>query len=339
MEDKTIKVLLIEDNPDDLKLIKRKLDRSVNARFAITPVSKLQDGLEHLARNGTDLVLSDLGLPDSHGLDTVTKILCEAPHIPLVVLSGFDDEAIAIKAVKSGAQDYLVKGQLDGTQIERSLSYAIERARLQRELEQDTQEISNIQANLLKILEKNADAIIVASEDKKILFTNPAAESLLGCKKKDLLNRPFAFPLDGGKTSEIETSHNGQEKTVAEMSVVEINWEGKPAYLASLRNITQRKRAEEKLRESEERLKKYLEGAPDGVYINDIKGTLLYGNKKAENLTGYKKEELVGTSFLKNNILPAKYLPKAGKTLARSVMGKPTGPDEFELNRKDGSRV
>jgi len=339
MEDKTIKVLLIEDNPDDLELIKRKLGRSANARFAITPVSKLQDGLEYLAWNEPDLVLSDLGLPDSHGLDTVTKILFEAPHTPLVVLSGFDDEATAIKAVQSGAQDYLVKGQLDGTQIERSLSYAIERAQLQRELEQYTQEIYKIQANLHKILEKNADAIVVVSEDRRILFANPAAESLLGRKEKYLLNKPFDYPLDGSKTSEIEIDQPGREKTVAEMNVVEIDWEGKPAYLASLRDITERKQAEEKLRESEERLKAYLEGAPDGVYINDTKGTLLYGNKKAEDLTGYKKEELVGTSFLKNNILPAKYLPKAGKTLARSVMGKPTGPDEFELNRKDGSRV
>ncbi len=297
MEDKTIKVLLIEDNPDDLKLIKRKLDRSVNARFAITPVSKLQDGLEHLARNGTDLVLSDLSLPDSHGLDTVTKILCEAPHIPLVVLSGFDDEAIAIKAVKSGAQDYLVKGQLEDTQIERSLSYAIERSRLQHELEQYTQEICNIQANLLKILEKNADAIIVVSEGKNILFTNPAAESLLECKKKDLLNKPFDFPLDGGKTSEIDISHDGQEKTVAEMSVVEINWEGKPAYLASLRNITERKQAEDALAESEEFSTSLLENSPNPITVVNPDTSLKYVNPAFEKLMGFTLKEIAGVKM------------------------------------------
>jgi signal transduction histidine kinase/DNA-binding NarL/FixJ family response regulator len=249
MEDEAIKVLLIEDNPDDAKLIRRKLVRSVNSQFTVTPVRRLDDGLEYLAQNVPDLILSDLGLPDSHGLDTVTKILCEAPQTPVVVLSGFDDEATAIKAVQSGAQDYLVKGQMDGNQVERALFYAIERSRLRRELEQYAQEIWKIQANLLKILEKNADAIIVADKDKHILFANPAAESLLEHKKKDLLNKPFGFPLKGGKTSEIEIIQQSGETTIAEMRVADIDWESKPAYLASLRDITERKETEEKLRQ------------------------------------------------------------------------------------------
>jgi len=104
-------------------------------------------------------------------------------------------------------------------------------------------------------------------------------------------------------------------------------------------DITERKRAEEALRESEEKLQTYLESAPDGVYINDLKGTFLYGNKKAEELTGYKRQELLGKSFLKLNLLPPTYLAKAGKSLALNAMGKPTGPDEFELTKKDGSRI
>ena len=103
--------------------------------------------------------------------------------------------------------------------------------------------------------------------------------------------------------------------------------------------ITERKRAEKALRQSEENLKAYLESAPDGVYINDLKGTFLYGNKRAEEFTGYKREELIGKSFLKLNLLPAKYLARAGKLMALNAIGKPTGPDEFELIRKDGSRI
>jgi PAS domain S-box-containing protein len=295
MENKTIKLLLIEDNPDDARLIIRKLERSANTRFAITRVKNLHDGLEYLARHETDLVLSDLGLPDSHGLDTVTKILLEAPNVPLVVLSGFDDEAIAIRAVKSGAQDYLVKGHLEGPQIERSLSYAIERAWLQRELEQHTQEICSIQANLLKILENNADAIVVVGRDKRILFANPAVESLLGHKQKELLNKPFEFPLDGSKTSEIEIPHHGKEKTVAEMNVVKIDWEGRPAYLASLRDITERKRAENALRESEEKFSKAFQQSPEVIVISGFKdGTLLEVNDTFLRLTGYTRAEIIG---------------------------------------------
>ncbi|MEE8318189.1 MAG: PAS domain-containing protein, partial [Dehalococcoidales bacterium] len=116
--------------------------------------------------------------------------------------------------------------------------------------------------------------------------------------------------------------------------------DGKPVYTRAIfRDITQHKQAEERLQQAEENLKAYLESAPDGIYISDLKGTFLYGNKKAEEIMGYKREELIGKSFLKLKILPARDLAKAGKLLALNAMGKPTGPDEFELVRKDRSRV
>ena len=83
----------------------------------------------------------------------------------------------------------------------------------------------------------------------------------------------------------------------------------------------------------------YLEYAPDGVYISDLKGTFLYGNRKAEEIIKYSREELIGQSYLKKNLLPANELVKAARLLARNALGKPTGPDEFELTGKDGSRV
>jgi len=101
----------------------------------------------------------------------------------------------------------------------------------------------------------------------------------------------------------------------------------------------ERKQAEEALQESEENLRTYLESAPDGVYLNDLKGEFLYGNKKAEEITGYKREELIGKSFLKLKLLSARDLAKAGKLLALNAMGRPTGPDELELISKDGSRI
>jgi PAS domain S-box-containing protein len=299
MAEGTIEILLVEDNPDDTELLLRKLGKSTDGQLKVTTVKNLHNALEYLALNTPDIVLSDLGLPDSHGLDTVTKLMCGAPNIPLVVLSGYDDEATAIKAVQSGAQDYLVKGQLEGWQIERSLFYAIERARLQTELEQHTQEISRIQANLLKILDKNADAIIVADKNRKILFTNPAAESLFGQQKKGLIHRLFDFPLDGGKTSEITINRRSKEKTIAEMSVVEINWEGQPAYLASLHNITKRKKMEEALRVSEDKFSKAFRHSPEGIVISNMKdGTILEASDTFLRLTGYTHDEVIGRKTL-----------------------------------------
>jgi PAS domain S-box-containing protein len=337
MEEKKIEVLLIEDNPDDAELIRRKLEKSANTRFSITSVTRLQDGLDHLARNKPDLILADLGLPDSHGLDTVTKILLNSPHIPLVVLSGFDDEAIAIKAVKSGAQDYLVKGQLEDTQIERSLSYAIERAQLQQELEQNTREIYKVQANLLKILEKNADAIIVVSEDRKILFTNPAAEFILGHNQKELLNKPFDFPLDGGKASEIEINQPGKGKIIAEMHVVEFDWEGSPAYLVSMHNITKRKRAEEALRVSEDRYRNIVELAHDGIITVNTKGVFTSCNPAFLQFIGFPGEEIMGKHFTKIPSVNMKDIPIYAKAFASLLRKKNTKPFELSWRHKDGT--
>lgn len=110
-------------------------------------------------------------------------------------------------------------------------------------------------------------------------------------------------------------------------------------FVVSARDITERKQSEEALKRSEENLKAYLENAPDAIFLSDLEGTFLYGNKKAEEIIGYKREKLVGKSFLKLNLLPEEYLGKAGEALALNVRGEPASPEEFELVRKDGSRV
>ena len=98
-------------------------------------------------------------------------------------------------------------------------------------------------------------------------------------------------------------------------------------------------RAEEALRDSEERLRILFEYAPDGVYLNDLKGTFIDGNKAARELVGYERSELIGQSFLKLKLLSARQIRKAAALLAGNALGRPTGPDEFVLRRKDGTRV
>jgi PAS domain S-box-containing protein len=285
-----IKVLLIEDNPDDAALILRKLNKCVNTRFSVIPASRLSEGLAQLHQSAVDLIISDLGLPDSHGLDTVTKILCDAPRTPLVVLSGFDDEGIAIKAVQLGAQDYLVKGYIENSQMERSLFYAIERARLQAELEQHTQEIYNIQTNLHKILKKSLDGIVVVGEDRRFLYANPAAESMLGYKQKDLLEHRFQFPMSG--KSEIEIDGPGGKSIIAEMNVVKISWEGQPAHLVALHDITARKTSEQALADEAIRRRILVEQSRDGIVVLDEQGRVYEANQHFADMLGYSLEEV-----------------------------------------------
>ena len=103
--------------------------------------------------------------------------------------------------------------------------------------------------------------------------------------------------------------------------------------------FSSRKRAEEELRASEELFRNYLECAPDGVYMSDVKGTFIYGNRKCEEITGYRREELIGKNFLELNILSEKDLNKAIQLLQANMQGKPTGPDEIELISKEGRRI
>ena len=107
----------------------------------------------------------------------------------------------------------------------------------------------------------------------------------------------------------------------------------------TVQDITERKQAEEKIKDSEERLKILFDYAPDACYINDLKGKFIDGNKAAERVIGYKREELIGKSFLELKLLSLADISKAVKLLAKNLIGLPTGPDEFVLNRKDNSKV
>jgi diguanylate cyclase (GGDEF)-like protein len=134
MIDKQIKVLLIEDNPKDARVIQKMVEEKSWASFDLTCVGKLQEGLKHLANGGADIVLLDLELPDSKGLDTFIKVHNHEAEVPVVVLTGLEDEKIGLEAVQKGAHDFLIKGQVDGDLLIRAMRYAIERQRANEDL-------------------------------------------------------------------------------------------------------------------------------------------------------------------------------------------------------------
>ena len=127
MTTKTSKVLLIEDDPADAQLIMEILREEPENAMEILHVDNLARGLEALARGGIDVVLLDLTLPDSSGHNTFVKLHEHVSTIPIIVLTGMDDKAMAIRIVQEGAQDYLVKSLVDYTMLARSIRYSIER--------------------------------------------------------------------------------------------------------------------------------------------------------------------------------------------------------------------
>ncbi len=139
MENGVPNVLLVEDNPGDADLVRLRLVEGMSDA-QVNCVPRLSDALACLEVETPSLVLLDLNLPDSHGAETFRQIMRKAPNVPVVILSGQDDEALAIKAVHQGVQDYLVKGDITSKQLERALRYAVERQGLLRALEASRQQ-------------------------------------------------------------------------------------------------------------------------------------------------------------------------------------------------------
>ncbi len=135
MDNEPVKILLIEDNPGSARLIREMLSEAEGSTFDFECCDRLSRGLEHLNSAEVHLVLLDLNLPDSCGIDTFAKVHAHAPRVPIIVLTNIDDEAIAVKTVQDGAQDNLVKGQIYSNSLHRSVHYAIERQRIQEKLQ------------------------------------------------------------------------------------------------------------------------------------------------------------------------------------------------------------
>jgi len=128
-----LQVLLVEDNSGDALLLREMFRQERPGSFKLTHVLSLGEALVLLAKGGIDIVLLDLGLPDGHGLDTVRRAHAIAPDVPLIVLTGLDDELLATEAMKEGAQDYLIKGEIGNRALPRALRHSIERQRMQSE--------------------------------------------------------------------------------------------------------------------------------------------------------------------------------------------------------------
>ncbi len=160
-----IKVLLLEDDPGDADYIRALLSESAS-RMDVVYADRLSSGIDYMAKEKFNVVLSDLGLPDSQGIETFIRIHTIYPELPIIVLTGLHDEELAIRAVRSGAQDYLVKGQVDGASLLKAISYSIERQKLMTTLENRLREIGKLgreRKNILSMFAHDVKNAIIPS--------------------------------------------------------------------------------------------------------------------------------------------------------------------------------
>jgi two-component system cell cycle sensor histidine kinase/response regulator CckA len=177
-----IRVLLVEDNPGDVRLFLELLRETGAGHVKLEHVDRLCTALDRLSNQAFDVVLLDLSLPDAHGLDTLVRAHAHAPSVPIVVLTGLDDQALAVKAVRAGAQDYLVKGRVDGDLLVRSMRYATERARALEALERREEHYRSL-------IENSLDLISILNLDGTIRYASPSHERILGYGLEELVGQ------------------------------------------------------------------------------------------------------------------------------------------------------
>lgn len=234
---KNMRILLVEDDPDDVFLLKGMLNRVEGQKFKVTVAESINACRNQLRTDLYDVLLLDLSLSDSQGLSTLAIVKQGAVGIPIIVLTGLQDEKIATEAVRKGAQDYLVKGKVNADVLLRSLSYAVERNQLNREM-------CASEERLRTIIENTSGGILIISKSGIVEFANRAAEELFGRTKAKLEGRDFGYPITRGGSDEIDIIKPDKEHVSAEMQIVELDWQGEDAYLVLLHDISERKRNE-----------------------------------------------------------------------------------------------
>ncbi len=350
-----IRILLVEDNPGDIALMECMLAEAGAGCFEIEAVQRLAEGLDRLAAGGIDLVLLDLMLPDAQGIETVGRVRESHAATPLVVLTCRDDEDLALHAMQLGAQDYLVKGSVDGRMLVRAISYAIERTRTECELAE--------QRRLLAVLLDNIpDRIYFKDAESRFLQLSLSVARQFGLAepRQALGKTDFDFFADEHAREAFEDEREVMRTGVALIDKVEketladgrIFWalttkmplrdeQGRVCGTFGIsRDFTALKAAEDGLRASEERYARLLNSVTNYVYtVEMIDGDAVATSHGSGCLgvTGYSPEEFNANADLWYRIIH----PDDRESVVANVVAAARGADPREivhrLIRKDGS--
>jgi PAS domain S-box-containing protein len=245
-----IRVLLVEDDPRDAEALRDLLAQCRTTIFRVAEASRLSGALEALVRDGPDVVLLDLRLPDSEGLEGCERLVAEAPQVPVVVLTSLEDESLGVAAVQRGAQDFLAKGSADPEGVGRALRYAIERHAMIAALRRAAAEATAREASFRHVLERSIEALVVVDAQGVIRFANRSAAALFGRPVMALVGTPWSAvcpPAASDAASvarEVVVPRPAGPPAPAEIRTFDLEWKGKPARLASLIDLTDRRRAE-----------------------------------------------------------------------------------------------
>ena len=287
---KKINILIIEDNPDHVFLLKQMLmklpsDFILYFEYEIKDADSLESAMEVLSNNPIDVVLLDLGLPDSKDLESLEKILSIYPEMPIIIQTALGRPDVIMNALNSGAEDYLIKGEYTTTLLIRSIRHSIER---RKALVQKM----NSEKQVRVLIEKNFNPMFVINEENIIQDINESAIAYFGKQKEELVGNKYGYSFDVNE--KIEININEDDKiAIAEVRTVKIKWEDKDSFLITLNDITDMKNKEAGLKKEVETFQSFFNDNKLVMLLIDTEtNNIIQANPAASKFYSYSIDEL-----------------------------------------------
>ena len=342
-----LKILLVEDNPGDARLILEMLNEDSKSTYNISTVASVSNAVSSLADNNYDIIILDLNLPDSTGLETLDLILKKSGKtIPVIVLTGLDDENTGISSIEHGAEDYLVKGVVNTQQMLKTIRYGIERKKLDLELLYSEERFRKLHESMI-------DAFVEVDMQGRILSCNSTYMKMLGYNSDELscLTYKDLTPekwhsiemdiienqiLKNGYSEIYEKEYRRKDGIIFPVELrtsLLTDSSGNPSGMwAIVRDVTLQKQAQNELllRSSA------MENAANAIVITDIAGTILWANQAFEKLTLYPLSDAVGYNprdIIKSGMHDKEFYKNIWKTILSGNVWK----GEIVNKKKDGS--
>ncbi len=306
MPEQNISVLLIEDNPGDIGLLKEYLRESTEIKFHLTSAMTLKEGLELSSKHGFDIILIDLSLPDSKGLKTLAKVRSACPDKPIIVLTGNIDLTVSNKAIQEGAQDFLVKNNLNSDLIIRSIMYAIQRCNLEAKITEYSDRLKKAQAvghtgsweiDLATYTNWGSEeAYKIYGVPVKTHYPLEEIQSLVLPEYLNALQQEITLQVKANDKYDvifpIKRASDGEVRWINSIAEVIRDASGKPLKaMGVVRDITESKTAEEKIKTSEHLYKLIANNSLDVIWTMDMNGHFTYVSPSVTKLRGYTPEE------------------------------------------------
>ena len=344
MKDGVMRILVVEDNPDDAYLVRLALSDHKNRSFELLFADNLSSGLEYLSTGGVDAVLLDLGLPDSQGFAGLARIKSHSPRVPIVVLTGSSNGDRAREAIRSGAQDFVVKGEPGFESLLRSVTYAVERSRaateirelnemLEKLVRKRTAEIEAARASFNAIVERSADAILVVDRQGITRYVNPAAARLFDRPADELVGEHFGLPVVPEEMVEVEVRREKNRVLVAELRSAETEWNNEPAFVTTLRDVTDRILMRAKLAQSDRMASVGTLAAGVAHEINNPLAYVLYNLQSLEEDLRQAHPTKLGQALLDDMVARAGEAAEGAARISAIVRGLKTFSRQEEDRR------